>query len=143
MATFTATKAINGNSTYYSADAGDVLTAYSKYSITAALVINDVIQMLRLPAGARVIGTTLKTADLDTNGSPTITLDVGDTGDVDRLIAAATVGQAGGASTSLVSSTGQFYQYTTETVISVLVKAAPATGATSGDIELAVQYVMQ
>lgn len=141
--TYTATKARNGNSTYYSAEAGDKLAVYSKYSITAALVINDVIQMCRVPAGARITNVILKTADLDSGGSPSITLDVGDTGDTDRLIAAATIGQAGGTSSALVSSTGQFYQYTAETIISVLVHAAPATSATTGDIELLVEYVLQ
>ena len=115
--------------------AGVQHTAYATYEIGAALVVNDVIQMLKVPANARITGCVLKTDDLDTDGTPAIVLDVGDTGDTDRLIDGATVGQAGGTSSALVSSTGQFYQYTAETMISVLVQVAPATGATSGALE--------
>lgn len=143
MPTYTATMARVGNSAYTAGPAGQEYTAYSSYSVTAALALNDVIEMLRVPAGARITRVTLKASDLDTGGSPAIVLDVGDTGDTDRLIDGATIGQAGGTSTSLVSSTGQFYKYTTETVISVLVQAAPATGATTGTVELAVSYVLQ
>jgi len=115
---------------------------YASYSLTAALALNDVIDMFKVPAGARITGVTLKTSDLDTGGSPAIVLDVGDSGDTDRLIDGATVGQAGGTSSALVSSTGQFYQYTAETMISVLVQAAPATGATTGTVELSVTYIL-
>lgn len=122
--------------------AGNSKTVYASYAVTAALAANDVIDMLKVPKNARIVGVTLKASDLDTGGSPSIVLDVGDTGDTDRLIDGATIGQAGGTSTALVSSTGQFYQYTAETIISVLVQAGPATGATSGTIELAVTYVL-
>lgn len=143
MATYTAAKAVNGNSTYYTHVAGTTITAYSTYSLTAALALNDVVEMLRVPKNARITGVALKVSDLDTGGSPAIVLNVGDTGDADRLITAATTGQAGGTTTALVSSTGQFYQYTAETVIAVTVATGPATGATTGTIELGVSYVMQ
>jgi hypothetical protein len=142
MPTYTATMAARGNSAYTAGPAGQVYTAYSSYSITTAFVLNDVIEMLRVPAGARITGVTLKTSDLDT--STGIVLDVGDAADTDRLIDGATIGQTGGTTSSLVSSTGQFYKYTSETVISVLVQvAATGTAATSGTVELAVSYVLQ
>jgi hypothetical protein len=142
MPTYTATQARVGNSAYTAGPAGQQYTAYSSYTITAAFVLNDVIEMLRVPAGARITGVTLKTSDLDT--STGIVLDVGDAADTDRLIDGATVGQAGGTTSSVVSSTGQFYKYTADTTISVLVQvAASGTAATSGTIELAVSYVLQ
>lgn len=121
---------------------GNKKTMYESFSLTAALALNDVINMFKVPAGAIITGIILKTSDLDTGGSPAIVLDVGDASDTDRLIDGATVGQAGGTSTSLVSSTGVFYQYTAETMISVLVQVAPATGATTGTVELAVEYIL-
>lgn len=142
MATFTATKASAGNTAYHHDLAGVQHTIYSSYTMTAAPAANDVYQMLRVPANARITAVTLKSTDIDTGGSPSIVLDVGDTGDTDRLIDGATIGQAGGTSSALVSSTGQFYQYTSETVISVLVQAGPATGA-AGTLELSVSYVLQ
>jgi len=141
MATLNTTTA-NGNQPRTAGSAGNTKTMYASYSLTAALALNDVIDMFKVPAGARITGVTLKTSDLDTGGSPAIVLDVGDSGDTDRLIDGATVGQAGGTSSALVSSTGQFYQYTAETMISVLVQAAPATGATTGTVELSVTYIL-
>lgn len=141
MATLNTTTA-NGNQPRTAGSAGNTKTMYASYSLTAALALNDVIDMFKVPAGARITGVTLKTSDLDTGGSPAIVLDVGDSGDTDRLIDGATVGQAGGTSSALVSSTGQFYQYTAETMISVLVQAAPETGATTGTVELSVTYIL-
>lgn len=142
MATLTATAASTGAPVYTGGLAATPKIAYASYTVAAALALNDVIQMVRLPAGARVIGISLQTTDLDTGGSPAIVLDVGDPDDTDRLIDGATIGQAGGISTSVVASTGFGYQYSAETVISVLVQVAPATGATSGTIQLAVTYVL-
>lgn len=141
MATLNTTTA-NGVQPRTSGISGNVKTMYASYSVVAALALNDVIDMFKVPVNARITGIALKASDLDTNGSPAIVLDVGDAGDTDRLIDGATIGQAGGTSTALVSSTGQFYQYTAETMISVLVQVAPATSATTGTIELAVTYVM-
>lgn len=142
MATFTATMAQRGNSSYTAGPAGQEYTAYSSYTMTAAPATNDVYEMLRVPARARITSVTLKSTDIDTNVTPTVVLDVGDSADTDRLIDGATIGQTGGTSSALVSSTGQFYQYTSETVISVLIQAGPATGA-AGTLELAVSYVLQ
>lgn len=142
MSTYTATKATNGNSTYRHDLAGMHHSVYSKYTMTAAPANLDVFQMCRVPAGARIVAVTLKSTDIDTNASPTVTLNVGDADDVDRLIAAATIGQAGGTSTALVSSTGQFYKYESETIISVQIPTGPATGAI-GTLELCVEYVIQ
>jgi hypothetical protein len=126
--------------TYSRPAAGIPLVAFGTYTLTAALAINDVIQMVKVPAGAKIVGITLATTDLDTGGSPTITLDVGDDGDADRFVAASTIGQAGGATNDILFS-GYGYAYTAENTVDVLVKAAPATGATSGTIELAVTYI--
>lgn len=142
MATYTATKATNGNSTYRHDLAGLPHAVYSTYTMTTAPANGDVFQMLRVPAGARITGCTLKATDIDTNATPTVTLNVGDTDDVDRLIAAATVGQGAGTSSALVSGTGQFYKYSSETIISVQIPTGPATGAI-GTLELCVEYVIQ
>lgn len=113
--------------------------AFGTYEISASLVVNDVIQMVRLPKGAVITGVTLGTDDLDTGGSPAIVLDVGDGGDTDRYIDGATVGQAGGITSSMMM-TGFGHALTAEDTIDVLVQVAPATGATSGTVSLAVTY---
>lgn len=117
------------------------IVIFATYSVTAALVVNDVIEMVPVPAGAIITGVTLGATDLDTGGSPAIVLDVGDGTTVDRLIAAATVGQAGGSTSTLPA--GAFgYTYAAADTINVKVKTAPATGATSGTISLRVSYVL-
>jgi hypothetical protein len=118
-----------------------VLSVSAEYTVTAALALNDVIQMVKVPQNATVTEVVLSSTDLDTGGSPAIVLDVGDTGDTDRLIDGATIGQAGGLTRTNVH-TGHFVTYSAETTISVLVQVAPATGATSGTIRLTVFYTM-
>ncbi len=122
----------------------DITCAYATYTLTAALALNDVIQMVKVPAGATILDITLTSSDLDTNGSPTIVLDVGDGGDTDRFIDGSTIGQTGGITNGFLASgvNGHLYNYTSEDTIDVLVQAGPATGATSGSIKLSVLYTM-
>ena len=117
------------------------IVIFATYSVTAALVVNDVIQMVPVPAGATITGVTLGSTDLDTGGSAAIVLDVGDGGGTDRFIDGATVGQAGG-STATLAVAGFGYTYAAADTIDVLVQVAPTTGATSGTISLRVAYVL-
>lgn len=112
---------------------------YAEYTVSTALALNDVIQMLNVGAGARVLELVLISQDLDTNGSPTIVLDVGDGADTDRYIDGTTIGQTGGT-TRLgqgITATGNIlFEYTADDTIDILVQAGPATGATSVKIAL-------
>lgn len=117
------------------------VVVYATYALTAALALNDVIQMVPVPSGATITGVTIGATDLDTGGSPAIVLDVGDGSDTDRFIDGATVGQAGGSSSTLAVA-GFGYQYTSDDTVDVLVQVAPATGATSGTISIRVAYVL-
>lgn len=108
----------------------------------AALANADVIQMLKVPKGARVLEVILTTTDLDTNGTPTLSFDVGDGDDVDRYIDGSTIGRTGGTDrlgSGIVTNT-QAFTYTANDTIDVLVAAGPATGATSGTISLTVGF---
>ena len=143
MATFNATKGFG--STLAIAGIGDGQSPkvmVCTYTLTAALAINDVIQSPPLPKGAVVYDVMLAVTDLDTNGTPTITLDVGYGGDVDYFIAASTVGQAGGVARASAVTAATPLSLTVNDTIDVLVKAGPATGATSGTVTLVVHYVM-
>ena len=58
--------------------AGDVVAIRAEIVLTAAQVaLNQIIEMVPLPAGCRAVDIILDTDDLDTNANPTITLDVG------------------------------------------------------------------
>lgn len=124
--------------------AGALTHVRGTYTVSAgsALVVNDVIQMVPIPVGARVVSCTLHTTDLDSNVSPAVVLDVGDGGDTDRYIDGSTKGQTGGTDfigTGITTLT-QAYTYTADDTVDVLVQTAPATGATTFTIVLDVMY---
>ena len=121
----------------------ELTEVHATYSLSAALVVNDVIQMVKIPAGATVISVTLAAADLDSSGTPAIVLTVGDGDDTDRFITTAvgTIAQAGGVC-RLDNPVGLNHKYTADDTIDVKVTTAPGTGATSGDIDLSVIYTM-
>lgn len=121
--------------------ASDLKAAYFEVSCTAAPATTDTINFGYLPAGARVMLAVLESTDMDTSGSPTLTINVGDSGDVDRLFAASTVGQAGTLS-SAIATTGGAYKYDTETLITGVANANATTGA-AGTLYLSVFYVVE
>lgn len=108
---------------------GAMIPFYWEVSITAAAANGDTFEFGYVPKGFRLMGATLEATDIDTNGSPTVTLNIGDSGDADRIFAAATVGQAGTLS-SAIATTGFGYLYTADTVITGIIPTGPATGAT-------------
>ena len=143
MATFTADEAAATAPAKGEGMSGNCKVVVAEYEITAALALNDVVQMVKVPAGAIVSNVVLATDDLDTDGTPAIVLDVGDGGDTDRYIDGSTVGQAGGITdSSNLAIDGIGYTYSVEDTIDVLVQVAPATGATSGTIKLIVSYTI-
>ena len=141
MATYNSTNVQNKSGVSAGGPAGNVLVAYAEVACTAAPATTDTINFFDLPAGARVLQATLESTDMDTNGTPTLTLNVGDSGDADRLFAASTVGQSGTASTA-VAVTGAGYKYTSKTRITGVANANAATGA-AGTLYLTGLYVVE
>jgi len=129
---------------------GATLTVTGQYTFTSAFSNADVIQMVPIPKDAKIVNWTLSSTDNDTNGTPTLTYDLGDGGDVDRFAAGLTTGQAGGnampssgrtvTTSSGVVNVGLGYKYTEDDTIDIVIAAGPATGATSGTIILSVTY---
>ena len=109
------------------------------YELLAALVVSDVIQMVKIPKGAKILEVILSTDDLDT--STGLVLDVGDGSVTDRFIDGSTIGQTGGVD-RLNEVGGHLYEYTAEDTIDVIVQTAPTTGATSGTVNVSVTYQM-
>lgn len=112
------------------------------YTLTAALVSADIIQMIPVAAGERVVDLQLISEDLDTHATPTITLDVGDGVDTDRYIDGSTIAQTGGFERLGVGlatdaeAIAANYVYTAADTIDVVVSAAVATGATTGTLRM-------
>jgi len=115
----------------------ELVVEHKTYNLTAALVVNDTIAMCTLPANHVIVDCILATDDLDTDGSPAIVLDVGVVGgDTDALIDGSTVAQAGGLARMSEVAGIRIAQSTTDTSIGILTQVAPATGATTGRIDL-------
>ncbi len=57
--------------------AGQVCAMRFSYAFASAPSANDIVELGVIPAGARVVDMILDTDDLDSNGSPTMTFDVG------------------------------------------------------------------
>lgn len=139
-------------STFSSAKAADNIPVrkgidYSEvafsYALTAALVDEDVIRLCKLPKGAVITKLHLFIPDLDTNISPAIALNVGDTADPNRYIAGSTVGQAVGTLSVANFIPAAFgYVYTEDDYLVIEVETAPATGAASGTINGVVGYTV-
>lgn len=112
-----------------------------KVTIGAALTTADVIQFGYLPKYARVVDAILKGTDMDTNGTPTLAFNVGDSGDVDRLFAASTVGQTATIA-RMTATTGFGHRYDDATLITGAPSTNAATGA-AGTLELFVWYTVE
>jgi hypothetical protein len=95
---------------------------------TGDLVLNAVHQAFDMPPNFAVFGGAIWATDMDTNGSPLLTFDVGITGAATTFFAASQVGRAGTASEAL-AVTGYGYTTTAKTRVIVTVSAAAATAA--------------
>lgn len=84
--------------------------------------------VMRVPAGFVATNLYASASDMDTNGSPTLALNIGDSGSANRFLAASTIGQAG-TSTSTIATTGAYYQFTADTDILLQPSANAATAA--------------
>lgn len=120
--------------------ANNCKTLHFSVACTAAPSTSDTINFGYVPAGARIVLAVLESTDMDTNGSPSLTINVGDASDADRLFAASTVGQAGTLS-SAIAVAGAGYQYDDATLITGVANANAATGA-AGTLYLTLFYVL-
>ena len=125
---------------------GSDFTVYGE--ITAAeAALGDVFQLVQVPNGYRVIEVILDCDQLDSNVTPTLSLEVGDSGAAGLYITGSTVGRTGGVQfQNVAGSTGYHYALAQggqfaggnagATVIQAQVTAAAATFA-AGKIRLA------
>lgn len=112
--------------------------------VASQMTLNATFGHIVVPAGAEIIGAALWSTDNDTGSA--LVMGVGDAvvgdPDDDRLIAGATVGQAGGVTTA-IAATGFGYRYEKETLIQVKVKTAPGGTVATGKLRYGVWYVSQ
>ena len=141
MATYNSS-AISNKSPIATHGLGDnVKAAFFQVDCAAAPTTSDTLNFGYLPPNARVLLAVLEATDMDTNGSPTITLNIGDAGSANRLFAASTVAQAGTVSTAIAAS-GADYLYTSKTLITGVAANNAATGA-AGSVYLTIFYKVE
>lgn len=112
------------------------------YNVATALVVNDVIKMVKVPKGARIVDIILACGVLDTDGTPAVVLAVGDGTTAGRFITGSTVGQAGGV-VRLGVAAGLGYVYTADDTIDIKATTAADALAAAADVTLTVIYDMQ
>jgi hypothetical protein len=113
-------------------------------TIGAALALNDGGTIGYLPPNAVVLGGYLKAATaMDTNGSPTLTIDFGVTGTAQLFLAADTTARAGGVQKTFALA-GVGYKNTSGAKLALtwLAHAAAATGV-AGTLEFHVSYYVE
>ena len=138
--TYLATKAAAGIQPKYVENG--TISLSSSYTFAAAFVINDVITIGAVPAGATIQGIDVDVPSLDT--STGVTWSVGDASSAGRFIANNTSGRSStGAIVYGPSVVGSLnYTYAATTPLQMKITAAPTSGATSGTINFVVQYSM-
>ena len=142
--TFTAPETTS-NSLFKPFPDGMIGVRETTWTTAAAWVINDVVQMVKVFKGERVIDIELLVeTDADTGGSAAIVLAVGDGTDPDRYITASNIGRTGGfarlgdglATAALVAPAR--HTYTADDTIDLKVTAAPQTGVAVVNVTLRV-----
>lgn len=132
---------------------GEVCCISADFTVPAGLALNDIVEMLPLPALCTVVDATLISDDLDSNGTPLISLDVGilsgEAGKNDaartcgnEFFAADTVGRAGGSSRMSKAAGFRIAKTDQPRGIGIKVAAAAATLVAGAKVTLLL-YVKQ
>jgi hypothetical protein len=116
---------------------GNVSVVYSA-ALPNTLASGDTVGGPILPAGCVLLGVHLDSDKLDSNGSPTITWNVGISGTAAKFISASTVSQNGGVAPANVGGTVG-YTPAADTQVIATVGTAAATKA-AGTVRIALTY---
>ncbi|MEK1928576.1 MAG: hypothetical protein AAAC47_02095 [Pararhizobium sp.] len=124
----------------YPGFAGQAVTQRHTINVPANVAANDILEMLPIPPGCRVADIIVDSDDLDTNGAPAITIDVGvmsgEFGSTDpartcgaEFFSASTLGQAGGVARPTLASAYRVLHSPTERSVGIKIKTVAATPA--------------
>lgn len=130
--------------------AGMPVTVRFEYSLSAALVVNDIIYMGDLPAGHLPVDLMVDSDDLDSGTAIVLQAGILNAGKTDidatasggaEWLGSSTVGQAGGmARMSGKAMSRVVVDDTNDRPMGIKVSTAPATGATSGKVGFTITY---
>lgn len=107
------------------------IDSYDIAVATSDIDLADLIKVFKARKGFVVTGAMLQSTDLDS--STGVVLALGDGSDDDRFITNATIGQAGGFTTTLAPA-GALYEFTADTDIYIKVTTAPSGTAAAGTV---------
>ena len=120
---------------------GEVYSVRGKVDLAAALALNDVIELVKLPAGCVPVDFTSDIDDLDSNATPTLAMSIGFTaGTVAEFRAAGALGQSAGLVRMDSVLAPRVAPTEADRAVGMKVTTAPATGATSGTIGFTLFY---
>lgn len=121
---------------------GALKNAAQATPVTTSLALNDTVNFFYLPTGATIRSAILRASTpLDTNVSPTLTVDVGWSGTAAGLFSASLVGSAANGNDSVPVYAAIGTQFSADTLIYATVHAAGATKA-AGSLLLTVEYTV-
>lgn len=128
MAIYTTSQSAASGKTFGPGVARQRIDLVAIVAVTTAMIDNnnDEVGLFWAPKGFVPTALTFNATDLD--GGTALVWDVGDDGDEDRLLAAATTGQSAGTSTGL-AATGLLHKYSARTLIKAYVNTAAGTPA--------------
>src|SRR5262252_3479519 len=120
--------------------AGVGLTREFSFNASVALIINDIILLAQIPAGAFLDDFLVDVPDLDT--ATTMTLSLGDNTTANRYLSASTVGQAGGKVNGVVTAIAATLPtyYAAADAFQLKVIAAPTTGTSTISLRGWIRY---
>lgn len=98
------------------------------------VAVGNIVKAFVVPAGFVATGIIAVATDMDTNGSPTLALSVGDAASGTRYLSSSNIGQAG-TTTQTLASTGLLFAYTVDTEILITATTGAATAA-AGTLDL-------
>lgn len=118
---------------------GNIKAAIGEYRLSNALIAGQVIPMMALPKGARILDMLISTDGLDQGSA--LLLDIGDKDIVDRYFTATSIAQDGGVET-MKNTDGFAHRLEKTSTINMVVQAAPAQQSTEGVLKLIASYVI-
>lgn len=116
-------------------------SARAQIALTTALALADVLNFFYLPKDAVVEDMELIGDQLDSNGSPLLTFDIGDAASATRYFSAAVAGNAAGGFRDKMLQSAMGFQQADRTLIVGAVHAAGATKV-AGNLTLIAYYKM-
>lgn len=124
------------------ASAAEVFEVTREIAVTTALAASDTVNFINKPEGYELVDATLYSDDLDSNGSPQISLNFGAIGvRANSIIAASNVGQAGGM--ARMSSMTEARAGYGACSLGVTVAAAAATAITGSSVKLGAKMLFR